>query len=637
MISYTTRSIPLNDEIYEIKETFIRCPVFEDVLSELRKIVLSKDEEQLNNFLIKELQFPDLNSDEDSKGSINCSFSLNLSNTFRKIITSPNKSYVFLPNVPVLQRNFFERFIDQSLLKLINYYSLSPNVGLISIYDYNYAYVMIPDYIDRSLSSNGLISQINFIDLSSNLLTSIPKEFFNLTNLIILNLSSNFLEEIPDEVENLQCLKEFNLGFNRLKSLPESMGNLSRLLILNINNNRLTSLPESFGNLAKLTRLNASSNLITSVPNSFIKLKSIIEIDFKYNNISTIPSIWCRMRARTKLYFENNPDLLSLQNNINSISSSKTFSQNDRIRDGMTTKNSMKLFTPNFLSTYRRRDFLVNHFVKMECNIIVINSLLIHYPNEEHDCLKFLDNCYNKDNREIVFHDYSFEITEELNVLSQKGETDLNIILSLISILICLGNPWLILIPLLNYFVPSVSFTLIDSTGRLIEKICEMFPSKLEDRIRFLLHQLFYLPIKIEDSRKSHSRFFLIEVILAYYQTKILFSLSFLQNYYLNFGILFILLLTVNMSHLKSQLNFRLIMKDQVQINLKKDCEFCIVTLEKKRISFQQELRRKYTDIFLLFAGVAGGWKIVYYLYVILWYYCIPFLLYIFHFVLTLV
>jgi hypothetical protein len=277
----------------------------------------------------------------------------------------------------------------------------------------------------------------------------------------------------------------------------------------------------------------------------------------------------------------------------------------------------------------------------MGCNINVIDSLLIHYPKEYHDCFSFLDYCYNRDNFQIVFHDNSFIIREELDALSEKEETDLNIILSLISILICLDNSWLILIPLLNYFVPcipvSASIKLINLKMRLVEKIVRILPSQFKIRINLLLNRLFHLPIEIENSRKSHFRFFLIEVTLAYYQTKILFGLSFLQNYYLNFGILFILLLAVNMSHLKSQLNFRLIMKDQVQINLKKDCEFCVATLEKKRISFQQELRRKYTNIFLLFAGVAGGWKIVYYLYVILWYYCIPFLLYIFHFVLILV
>ena len=56
--------------------------------------------------------------------------------------------------------------------------------------------------------------------LSSNLLTTVPSELFNLSNLHVLSLRQNQLTEIPPAISRLTNLVELNIGGNQLSTLP---------------------------------------------------------------------------------------------------------------------------------------------------------------------------------------------------------------------------------------------------------------------------------------------------------------------------------------------------------------------------------------------------------------------------------
>jgi hypothetical protein len=64
--------------------------------------------------------------------------------------------------------------------------------------------------------------------LSRNLLTSLPSELFNLTNITVLSLLSNRLQEIPSSITRLPKLKELNIAGNQLSYLPWEILNLLR-------------------------------------------------------------------------------------------------------------------------------------------------------------------------------------------------------------------------------------------------------------------------------------------------------------------------------------------------------------------------------------------------------------------------
>ena len=64
--------------------------------------------------------------------------------------------------------------------------------------------------------------------LYGNLLTSLPSELFNLTNITVLSLRNNSLHEIPSCITRLSKLAELNIAGNQLASLPWELLNVLR-------------------------------------------------------------------------------------------------------------------------------------------------------------------------------------------------------------------------------------------------------------------------------------------------------------------------------------------------------------------------------------------------------------------------
>ena len=62
----------------------------------------------------------------------------------------------------------------------------------------------------------------------NNLLTSLPSELFNLTNITVLSLRNNSLQEIPSSIARLSKLAELNITGNQLESLPWELLNMLR-------------------------------------------------------------------------------------------------------------------------------------------------------------------------------------------------------------------------------------------------------------------------------------------------------------------------------------------------------------------------------------------------------------------------
>ena len=94
----------------------------------------------------------------------------------------------------------------------------------------------IPRYKDLTLNE---LKNLKRLDLSSNQLTSIPKELGALKNLKILYLSYNQLTSIPKELGELKNLEYLHLYYNKLTSIPKELGELKNLEYLFLHNNPL--------------------------------------------------------------------------------------------------------------------------------------------------------------------------------------------------------------------------------------------------------------------------------------------------------------------------------------------------------------------------------------------------------------
>ncbi|XP_076760609.1 leucine-rich repeat-containing protein 59 [Xylocopa sonorina] len=84
------------------------------------------------------------------------------------------------------------------------------------------------------------IKKATHLDLSNNLLTSLPSTFVDLKQIVKLDLSRNMLTEIPINFGELKQLKYLDLYANQISRLPLSLSELKNLRWLDLKENPLT-------------------------------------------------------------------------------------------------------------------------------------------------------------------------------------------------------------------------------------------------------------------------------------------------------------------------------------------------------------------------------------------------------------
>ena len=142
----------------------------------------------------------------------------------------------------------------------------------------------------HSLSDNkwAFLKQLTISEAS---ITTIPAYIFKpLCNLVKLNLSNNLMESLPEGLSQLTNLKYLNLADNLLTSLENLPTNLVHLSTLNLNNNKLVSL-QGFNNLASLEKVDLRRNKLKD----FSTLKPIV-LQFiknpeKFNNVYLVNNL----------------------------------------------------------------------------------------------------------------------------------------------------------------------------------------------------------------------------------------------------------------------------------------------------------------------------------------------------------
>ncbi|XP_017841157.2 leucine-rich repeat-containing protein 59 [Drosophila busckii] len=82
--------------------------------------------------------------------------------------------------------------------------------------------------------------RVCILDLSSNRLVTLGRNFTTLTRLIKLDLSKNQIRALPDDFGQLEQLRHLDLYNNCLEHVPLSFGRLRRLRYLDLKGNPLT-------------------------------------------------------------------------------------------------------------------------------------------------------------------------------------------------------------------------------------------------------------------------------------------------------------------------------------------------------------------------------------------------------------
>ncbi|KAM3297785.1 hypothetical protein ACQJBY_039643 [Aegilops geniculata] len=174
------------------------------------------------------------------------------------------------------------------------------------------------------------LTSLEWLDLSTNLLTEIPESFTMMKNLVYLDLARNNISgPIPTQIGQLGTIQRLFLQRNRLTgSIPMSFGNLSSIETIDLSNNQLNStIPASLFHLDKLIQLNLSYNsFVGSLPPDVARLTQINLIDISFNFlIGSIPESFGELVMLIYLNLSHNsfkgliPDKLGMLTSLASL------------------------------------------------------------------------------------------------------------------------------------------------------------------------------------------------------------------------------------------------------------------------------------------------------------------------------
>ena len=136
------------------------------------------------------------------------------------------------------------------------------------------------------------VDRLTYLDLSSNLIRSIPTKLSNnIENLETLNLNSNNIKHIDDlAFEMFGKLRNLQLDGNVLKSISDEMfSGLVNLESLSMQHNSIRTIElDAFAQLGRLQSLFLSKNELEQVNESFNRLYGLKNLFLDFNRIAWI-------------------------------------------------------------------------------------------------------------------------------------------------------------------------------------------------------------------------------------------------------------------------------------------------------------------------------------------------------------
>ncbi|XP_009861397.2 leucine-rich repeat-containing protein 40-like [Ciona intestinalis] len=162
-----------------------------------------------------------------------------------------------------------------------------------------------------------------------------------------LNLSSNLLCTVPEDLQNFEFLKFLDIHDNKLQTLPNALGNLSALEHLNLSHNQLSVIQTSFNGLANLRVLLLQHNQLRELPSSLGCLQNCEKLDISHNQITTLPEEICDIKFLK--------DFNASFNQLNALPDNIGLLQSLRILDA--SNNKLKCL-PDSISTLKQLEIL---------------------------------------------------------------------------------------------------------------------------------------------------------------------------------------------------------------------------------------------------------------------------------------
>lgn len=147
--------------------------------------------------------------------------------------------------------------------------------------------------------------KLEFLDLSNNMLESLPDDFYLLTNLKIAFFSNNRFKEFPSILSKCPNLEMVAFRSNQMQHIPEDSfpPNLKWLILTD---NLLESIPSSIGNCTKLKKLLLSNNKLNVLPKEISLCKNLELVRICSNNFEKLQVELLTIPKLTWLSFSGN-------------------------------------------------------------------------------------------------------------------------------------------------------------------------------------------------------------------------------------------------------------------------------------------------------------------------------------------
>lgn len=153
-------------------------------------------------------------------------------------------------------------------------------------------------------ADNNIYDKVFEVHLDKKDIERIPDKIFSMTTIRILNLSSNLITSIPSKIGNLINLEELYLDKNNITELPEEIGNLKKLRKIILSNNKIKNLPNNFYNLENLEIFNITCNHLEMISDDIVKLKKLEYIYLRKNKLRYIPKHISKIKV-AKIYSDS--------------------------------------------------------------------------------------------------------------------------------------------------------------------------------------------------------------------------------------------------------------------------------------------------------------------------------------------
>jgi Leucine-rich repeat (LRR) protein len=183
------------------------------------------------------------------------------------------------------------------------------------------------------------LTQLEYLNLSNNIIRLVPKKLFNLLNLTDLKLKNTRISYIPDEIGKLTKLLNLNITFNQIEKIPKQIENLLNLKYLNLSYNNILNIPEELFKLTNIKEIDLSKNKISTISKNIQSLTNLEQLNINTNDITMIPIEIIHCTNLQKFSYHNNEiDYIPFQvirflDKINNIIEIQVYNDNQNVHN----------------------------------------------------------------------------------------------------------------------------------------------------------------------------------------------------------------------------------------------------------------------------------------------------------------